>query len=75
MPTIFSVMEEPVSDAKKIDSASEKSVFVQKTMVSTRKTIALIVETMVSIAGKTVSGILTAVCAFEEIVLMPENIL
>ena len=54
-PTVFSVMEKPVSDAKKMGSASEKSVLVPQTVVSMRKTIALIVETKVSIAGTRVS--------------------
>jgi hypothetical protein len=47
-PTVFSVMEKPVADEQKLGFTSEKSVPVSQTVVSTTKTIALIVETMVS---------------------------
>ena len=47
-------------------SAFEKSVLVQQTVVSPRKTIALIVEIKVSIAGKMVSGTSTMVSGFEK---------
>jgi len=55
-------------------SVSEKSVWVTPTVVWTRKTIALIVQANVSIAGKMVSGTSTSVSAFEKIVSRPENI-
>jgi len=55
-------------------SASEKHVLVAQTVVSTSKTIALIVETKVSTVGNMVSGTSTTVSAFEKIVSRPENI-
>jgi hypothetical protein len=73
-PTLFSVIQKPVSDAQKIGSASEKSVLVPQTVVSTVKTIVLIVQTKVSIAGAIVSGTSTMVSAAEKIVSLQEKI-
>ena len=55
-------------------SASEKSVRVTPTVVSTRKTIALMVKTKVSTAGNIVSETSTTVSAVEKMVSMLENI-
>jgi hypothetical protein len=61
-------MEKPVSEAQKIGSASEKSVWIPQTVVSTRENIVLIIGTRFSIAEKMLS-------AFEKIFSSPESIL
>ena len=65
--TVFSTMKKPVSDAKKMGFASEKSVLVPQTVVSTRKNIAWVIETTASIAGTMLSDI-------EAVVSRPETI-
>ena len=56
-------------------SASEKSVLVPQNIVSRVKTIALIIETMLSTTENIVGTLKNIVSAFEKIVSMLENIL
>jgi hypothetical protein len=74
-PMVFSVMENLVSDAWQMRSASEKSVLVTKTVVYTTKINVLIVETMVakpetifSLTGKMVS-VVRKIFSFASIVV------
>jgi hypothetical protein len=67
---IFSVMEKLVSDAQKMGSASEKSFWVNPTVVSTTQAIALIVETMEFANKKIFSMAATMVFGINKILLV-----